>query len=182
MSQAATWAAFTAAGLSLVNVLLTARFTRRADLDRWRRDSERPVVVDLVGASRSASEFWSAAASGRERWIATVRVGTESVEIREQAFGAHSEGLMQFRAVQVACDHLDLLAGPRLRAATKDLLRAHQSPAHQLRPASGIEDPWQSWNRALEDIAGAELRVLNAARADLGVNGPSRSPWRRRRR
>jgi hypothetical protein len=41
-------AAFTAAGLSAVNIGLSAQFFRRQDLYRWRRDVLLPVLVGVL--------------------------------------------------------------------------------------------------------------------------------------
>lgn len=49
-------AAFTAAGLSLVNIVLSARLTRHHHLEQWRRDEERPVVARLLTLSQTAMQ------------------------------------------------------------------------------------------------------------------------------
>jgi hypothetical protein len=40
-------AAFTAAALSAVNILISYRLTSRGHLEQWRREQERPIVARL---------------------------------------------------------------------------------------------------------------------------------------
>lgn len=54
----ATVAAFMAAGLSLVNIVIGARLTRRGGREQWRRDQERPVVARSLTLSVNARRAW----------------------------------------------------------------------------------------------------------------------------
>ena len=47
-------AAFLAALLSLVNVLITARLASQGRLQQWRREEMRPVVARILSLSREA--------------------------------------------------------------------------------------------------------------------------------
>jgi hypothetical protein len=51
-------AAFTAAGLSLVNVVICARQASRGHREQWRRDEERPIVARCLTLSADARKAW----------------------------------------------------------------------------------------------------------------------------
>lgn len=51
-------AAFTAAGLSAVNVVFSYRLTRRGSREQWRRDQERPIVAHVLAVSRDIALTW----------------------------------------------------------------------------------------------------------------------------
>ena len=59
-------AAFAAAGLSLVNVVVTAQLASRLHLQQWRRDEVRPVVERILVCAREAQKAWTSAAVSRE--------------------------------------------------------------------------------------------------------------------
>lgn len=51
-------AAFLAASLSLVNVLITARLASQGRLQQWRREEMRAVAAKIVALSREAGMAW----------------------------------------------------------------------------------------------------------------------------
>ena len=57
-------AAFTAAGLSLVNVAISARMASRGHREQWRREQERPIVARCLTLSADARHEW------RNAWVA----------------------------------------------------------------------------------------------------------------
>lgn len=59
--------ALAAATVSLVNVYVTSRLTRKGQKEQWRRDTERPIVVNLLSTSKECLETWTDAASQIER-------------------------------------------------------------------------------------------------------------------
>ena len=60
-------AAFTAAGLSLVNVAISARLVSRGQREQWRRDQERPIVARCITLSGDALSEWSDASVAKQR-------------------------------------------------------------------------------------------------------------------
>ena len=60
-------AAFTAAGLSLVNIGLSARLASRGQREQWRREQERPIVARCLTLSADAlSEWWDASVAKQD--------------------------------------------------------------------------------------------------------------------
>ena len=58
-------AAFTAAGFSFINVVITARLARRADLRQWQRAEGQPIVAHILVVSRETTLAWGQAAFAR---------------------------------------------------------------------------------------------------------------------
>lgn len=171
-------AAFTAAGLSLVNVAMTGRMTRRTELDRWRRDAERPVVVEVVAASRAARIHW--AVDAEENLFG---LGPRSPERRE-------EDEARIEAVSQAVDDLYLVAGDEVRSAAYRLLAAHRQIEQSLlrvdlahRTQENVEQVVAECTFTPEQIRRflvLEDGLRDAARRDIGiVDGSARRRVRR---
>jgi hypothetical protein len=54
-------AAFTAAAISLVNVVLTARLTRGSQFRQWQRETALPITARILALSEEATEAWASA-------------------------------------------------------------------------------------------------------------------------
>jgi hypothetical protein len=65
---------------------------------------------------------------------------------------------------------LELIAGQRLRESARALHPPHETLQHWLRPASGADPSAQTENVQLTKLAVLERQVINAARADIGVD------------
>lgn len=165
-------AAFTAAGLSLVNVAVSYRLSSQGHLEQWRREQERPIVARILTLSRDATKAWMDTASAKEdlrdRYQAA-GFGAEDAALRKQMAEHWARGNEVHRDMRFETEQLDLLAGPQLRKVARDLTNKHDSARINLRPA-GPNDQFNHYF-AIEKL---ERALREAARADLGLREPTR--------
>jgi hypothetical protein len=160
-------AALVAAAASLTTTVVTVLSGRKSDLERWRRDTEVPIVARILRLSAEALIAWGESVSAREDWLASAHEGPgpgEAVTTHWQAGQAGFEAL-SFEAAQ-----LDLVAGQPVRTAAGALVMSDASLAHWLRPASGASDLMELWRTENHKLVG-ELRnqLVATARTDLGI-------------
>ena len=72
-----TIAAFTAAGLALVDVVVNvfwgSRLTSRAQVEQWRRNEERPIVARILTLSEDARALYWPAFDAKQKWVVAMR-------------------------------------------------------------------------------------------------------------
>lgn len=170
-------AAFTAAGLSLVNVAVSARLTSRGHREQWRRDQERPIVARILTVSADAYAIWREVAMAKQQWATTP--GERPADFAEVAerFDAAVE---MWRTLRFEVAQLDLLAGASVRKVADDLANEHERMRYRLRLAG----PGTTMSRTDEEDKFVELhkQLVQQARIDLGlpVRGwrtPALRPW-----
>ncbi len=127
-------AAFTAAGLSLINVLVSARLNSRGHLEQWRRDEERPIVARMLTLSADALSAWHSAGSARRDWIDSLRSdpsgGNVDAKVQEEAVEHWGTGSQLYDKLRFELAQLDLIAGRPLRDVAASLFREHESVRH----------------------------------------------------
>jgi len=115
-------AAFTAAFLSLVNVAVSARLSRRGSLEQWRREQAQPVVARLLTLSddldRARDDF---VATNLSIWLKQ-KEGTDVAELEQKAQTQMEHINELFHDIEYQQALLDLLAGPRLRETVSLLI------------------------------------------------------------
>lgn len=158
-------AAFVAAGLSLVNVAISARLASRGQREQWRRDQERPIVARCLSLSADASsEWWDTSVEKQD-----ADVGTSRTLVDPHWDKGHQ--LLHDLFYEVA--QLDLLASPPVRQVARDLFQAHEKEefrlALQVKP--GQDD---SEGRVAVQVKIQELQsiLVEKVRADLGLGLP----------
>jgi hypothetical protein len=171
-------AACVAAGVSLVNVAVTARLARRGQREQWRRDEERPIVARMLKLSDDALAAWQVAATEKSRWIDALRSDDHDAQEERRAsmkasWDAGSEKFDQLRLQQA---ELDLMAGERLRRTASDLVRKHEGLQHVIRPSGGADGPVALFIQYNNEIVSLRNDLIKSTRIDLGVD---RSPGRR---
>lgn len=181
----ATAAAFTAAVLSLVNVVVTARFTRQGQLEQWRRDTERPIVANILTLSGDAQRVWMDTAFARRAWIGSLQAGqagsAEEAPAHEKASSSWQEGFDLFEKLRYEAAQLSLVADAPVRAAAEAILKSHESVRHWLRPASGADNFYDLWLTENNGLAALADRLIDATRVDIGVHRTPGRLFRRRR-
>ena len=161
-------AAFTAAGLSLVNVAITARTTRRGHREQWRREQERPIVARCLTLSAEALREW---------WDASV--AREGVDVpRTRQMDPHwDQGRQLVHDLRYEVAQLDLLASGPVRQAALDLVKAHEKETTRLlvmaKPGQSDYEDRLAAKVKIEELQGA---LVESTRIDLGL-GPA-SPAR----
>lgn len=160
--DSATVAAFTAAGLSLANVLISARLTGRSGREQWRRDQERPVVARALTLSASAARLW---------WTTSVAVedgppGEKMARPKDWYDGRQSLADLRYEVAQ-----LDLLASSAVREAACELVAAHQKETTRLVLLEAGEEDFDARQRFHVQVQKLEATLVEQARTDLGL-GP----------
>ncbi len=141
-SQApAYWAAIAASAaviVSGINVFLTARFNRRAELNKWRRDSILPLVADLLGASeqyRTKARHADTHDWGRERQELSRAYGALRLRAPEEVLLPARKLFALHLTIEMVAD-----ATERQKRA-ESILPAEQELIAATQGAVGIEDP-----------------------------------------
>jgi hypothetical protein len=167
----ATVAAFAAATISLVNVFVTSRLTRRSQKEQWRRDTERPIVAALLTSSDDCLRAWTEAASQKETWARSLQPGgTRDDEARDKMTKAYAEGWALYEKLSLQLAELDLVAGVEVRRKAKELLDQHYSIRHVTRPAGGANNPSGFVGQCRGEIETLRGAVIAATRVDIGVD------------
>jgi hypothetical protein len=167
-------AAFTAAGLSLVNVGVSYRLNSRSHLEQWRRDEERPIVARMLTLSADTLGEWWAAGNARRDWIESVNADpsrvSEDVKARREASERWRAGSEKYDKLRFELAQLDLIAGRPLRDVADALLREHESVRQWIGPASGASDWFKLLAEHNNKIVGLHGDLIRQTRADLGVD------------
>jgi hypothetical protein len=172
-------AAFTAAGLSLINVALSARLSSRSTRHQWRREQEQPIVANILTLSSDAINEWQQTGSGKTVW----REAGKPIKLDEDGFNLWTEyrehwtkGNELFKALRYEAAKLDLLASRGVRLAATRIVTAHDSARYRMRP----NGPHEAFGyRALREIAQFHERLVNQTRADFGIEGLPARYWHR---
>src|SRR5215469_1824880 len=169
-------AAFAAAGLSFVNVAVSARLARTGSREQWRREQEQPVVAKILTISEDAVRVWEKAAEAERVWSRERTVG-RNMWLKEFADYLHkSDDLYEALRYEVA--QLDLLAGSKVRRTASRLESAHYF-ARLHRPGSA--PGWSDRPFGQEDvrkIRQLQTWLIEETRADFAID---RVPSRRLR-
>jgi hypothetical protein len=146
-----------AAGLSLVNVGLTARLASRGQREQWRRDEERPIVARCITLSRDAVREW---------WFASVANHEKDEDGRRSHWekGVHLVSGLNFEIAQ-----LELLASSAVRQVAHDLADAHTRESARVPREVLGENGLEATRAAQAKINELETALVEATRADLGL-------------
>jgi hypothetical protein len=158
-------AAFTAAALSLVNVVITARLARRENREQWRREQERPIVARILTISSDMISNWSKLVAAEERSAGALNDelrATENESARQHLVtGTELSEKLRFEAAQ-----LDLLAGPQVREAAHHLAGFHNRIMIDITASAPGLAPLKIHAASLYAL---HDRLVEQARADLGL-------------
>ena len=176
-------AAFTAAAVSVLNIILTAWLTRGSQFLRWQREEARPITARLLAHSGEARLAWLRATLVRQEWTRLgdddrdrlVPLERERVEYVAAARAASAKLLLE------AAD-LDLIATPPTRAAATELAEAHSwAQTFLVNLLSAGRPSEKEFTRAFEqvdDLHAREQALIDKFRADLAL--PRDRNWLRR--
>ena len=173
----ATEAAFTASGVALIigvfSVVWGARLSSRAQLEQWRRNEVRPIVARVLTLSEDARAQWIEAWGARQKWEAAMSAdpdrGPETTKAGDEARDQWKAGSELYGKLRFETAQLDLFAGRPVRDVAAKLVRAHESPQHWLRPASGASDLLRTLTEHDHKIAEVHVELVAKAREDLGL-------------
>lgn len=170
----ATIAAFAAAGISLLNVFVTSRLTQRGQREQWKRETERPIVANLLTVSQSCLDYWSEAAELKEAWARSREPGAPpGGELWDKMLKASAEAWASHEKLRLLVAELDLVAGVDVRRAAEMLEKRLERIRYPLNPAGGNQNPSAAVYDARAELLGLRAEVINAARRDIGVDDSS---------
>jgi hypothetical protein len=166
-------AAFTAAALSfvsvIINVVLTYRLTSRGHREQWRREQERPIVARTLTLSDDALSAWQEASLAKQRMSEHMSEGDAWPDTETKRRWEKGWQLIEDLRYEVA--QLDLLASGPVRKAASELVRAHMGEwVRAVETGPGLD---YDEGRQASQVKIRELRsvLVERARADLGL-GP----------
>lgn len=155
-----------AAGISLVNVGITARLASRGQREQRRRDEERPIVARYLTLSRDAWREWWDASVARE-------AAPPGESLSDNAHWKKGSELLDDLRFELA--QLDLLASRPVRDAADELWGAHEMERTRLMLIVPMQPGEERERRraAQIEIQKLEIALLEGTRADLGL-GPAK--------
>lgn len=172
-------AAFAAAGISLLNVFVMSRLTRRGQKEQWRRETERPVVAGLLASSKECLETWADAAAQMKTLNESQEAGEPfSSEIHAatvKMIKTYANGWALVEKLNVIASELDLIASAGVSQAVNKLVDRHAAIRRDVAP--GAANPPGTVERYGSEIADLRAGVIAETRADIGVD----AGWRPRR-
>lgn len=157
-------AAFTAAGLSAVNVVFSYRLTSRGHLEQWRREQERPIIARILIGSSDAYTAWRDVAMAKQRWAENPgEPPADAAEVRAR----YDAAVELWKTLRFEVAQLDLLAGAEVRKVADDLVSEHERVRYRLNP----NGPGVTLFRTGEEDKFVELhnQLVEQARRDLGL-------------
>jgi hypothetical protein len=164
-------AAFTAAGLSLVNVAVSGRLTSRGHLEQWRREQEQPIVARILTLSSDALREWRDTAMAKEQWSGIFRdpgKREDAEALQAEVLAHHSKGRELWNSLRYEAAQLDLLASPGVRKAARDLVAAHEGAWFRMNPAGAGMTPFRTGEE--DKIDKLHGKLVERTRADFGVD------------
>ena len=169
-------AAFTAAALSAVNVLISYRLTSRGHREQWRREQERPIVARILTVS---TEITGTCLDLRNIELEWARPNEEVPSSGTQpTLERYAVAVEQCKALRYEVSQLDLLASSEVHETAKALVTTLSLFVSRLDPSAPQADPPSGQDednvfRTLDDLAYAiarmHERLREQAREDLGL-------------
>jgi hypothetical protein len=172
-------AAFTAAGISLINVAITVRATSRSSLQQWRRSEVRPAVARILALSDEAMrEQRSALHLHRDRLESGGRgpAGDQADKLMAEEKGHWENSWDAREKLSFEVAQLRIVAHKPVREAAARLL--DDQYAVQFLSAADLIDELQpgrsahlleSFRRASREVKLLEEALIDATRRDLGI-------------
>lgn len=178
----ATAAAFTAAAISLLNIIVTARLAKLGTLHQWHRDEMRPIVASILALSREMLATWDSLTLTRVLWLGmrgdpAKHDQMEKFQLKD--LDKWEAGLKQVSRLRGEVASLDLIAHIPARQAARALLQAHEDMSDLLlrehredASPKAASDTIQAFHESCKRL---EDDLIEKARADLGLPGAG---WR----
>lgn len=181
-------AAFTAAFLSLVNVAVSARLTRRGSLEQWRREQLQPIVARMLTLSGDLDQARTAFINTNLSIRLARPDGSEVVDLEQEARTQMGRVYELFRNMEYQQTLLDLLAGRHLREIANKFVEDNSRLNTHVSSDKGYSQ--EIGRPLLNDLYLLQKELIESTRADFRIRslrGP-RSPeelessiWRRSR-
>lgn len=173
-------AAFTAAAISLVNVLITARLARGGQFRQWQREDAGPIIERVLVLSDELRLSWSGVAEDLKtlsRNLVSPRTNEYEAEsadnyrdtLQTKIYELLLEGRDKFVDLSNGVSALQLISPPPTRNAASRLKDGHQSilTAFERYP---LENELPDIIKKRAAIDSAEQDLADSFRTDLGVS------------
>jgi hypothetical protein len=153
----ATYAAFAAAAISLINLVFTTTITGRREKAKWARDAMTDSFYQLLNASFSCKDAAS-------RYRNLVNEASSDAQLnRQREIGEHARAQIRERLT-----HLRLLASAQVVDAANELRRRSERLAELAIDVSCSDTQYAN---ALTDLTDARRVLLSAAKRELKLPG-----------
>ena len=167
-------AAFAAAAISLVNVVLTARLTRGSQFRQWQREEARPITARILTLSGEARSAWHWADAAREEALSLSsddKPGERAAQLTEKQRDEVAAGVAATSKLRDQLAQLNLIATPSTRRAADSLVTAHMYTAAQFAGFLRADIDQQTMDQLTSTMEERERALIDKFRADLGVPG-----------
>jgi len=181
-----TWttiAAFTAAGLSVINVAATGVFNNRVQLSQWRRSKEIEIFADFTQAVNRYLDACAEIATAYDR-ISGADGGEppSDDEKLDQIYGQQKYASAvtggEFATVVQKLSELELIAGPAVVVAAQDVAVTLRSSIYPLRPG-GPSHKMEQYRRISKEVGDGLGKLTRAIRLEIGTDSRVRF-WRKK--
>ncbi|MET9629543.1 hypothetical protein ABZX92_18975 [Lentzea sp. NPDC006480] len=171
-----TWttiAAFTAAGLSVINVAATGILNNRVQLSQWRRSKEIEIFGDFAQAVNHYLEACNNLASSMDQ-LGDINHrsqppdANETSDLHEQIAVAHSKMDSEFAKVMQKLSELEVVAGITVITEAQEVALTLRSAIYSLRPG-GPQFKMEQYHRISKDVAERMARFTRAVRVEIGT-------------
>lgn len=155
---AAGWAAvaaFFAAFCSVVNVAVSVRLMRKSELEKWRRDVERQLILQVLSLSGRVGDYSTLAHPGGR--------DSDEIELRRRELHEATE------AIYSATLELQLVADRHVVEAVHELAKSFESLRQWLRAGGGPDNKYELYCTVNNHVAKQRAAVVSATRLDLGL-------------
>lgn len=132
-----TVAAFTAAGLSLVNVIVTARMVERERKAQWKREEIKPVIARILTLSRETRDEWRSGTMVRLERLSAIDDPDARADIdamREIEIEHYQKGRAAWDQIYFEVAQLQLIAPKPVSDAAEALRIVHESVGARTSP------------------------------------------------
>lgn len=173
-------AAFTAAAVSLVNIIVTARLASGSQFRQWQREEARPLTVRILTLSAHTRFVWARAVHAHADWLRLSQDDERARELQERKREYLAEGWTELGKLNFEVSQLNLIAAHATREAAAALAKGHENVYVALSghlSQEGLSDAVAVLNKLLVQ----QDTLIGKFRADLGVP-PGRNWLRRIRR
>ncbi len=145
--------AFFAAFCSVVNVAISVRLARKNELEKWRRDVERQLILQILSLSGRVVDYLP---------LIHAMVPCEEIVGRRKELHEATE------AIYTITLELQLVADRHVVEAVHKLAKSFESLRHWLRPG-GPDNKRELYCSLNNEIVKQRAAVVSATRLDLGL-------------
>jgi hypothetical protein len=162
-----TVAAFTAAGLSVMNVAMTGLMNSKIQLTQWRRTTEVEIFAEVSQRVDRYTENCLRVAEGMNR-IASLAETSDATALQEEINKAREGMDGDFKEILQQLSKLEAIAGAAVVSAGQKLAETLRVVIYTLRPG-GSSDKVGAYQGHAEHIEKCRANFVKTVRVELGT-------------